>query len=98
MSKNNLFNIFSKKKNYKAFHLTKNGKSTGVFLRAKNENNEEISQKNYDINSMDIGNIKNNEHPVKINLFKTEKHSKKILVSNDVEMNENNAEIMEDDK
>ena len=31
-------------------------------------------------------------------MFKTEKHSKKILVSNDVEMNENNAEIMEDDK
>ena len=98
MSKNNLINIFSKKKNYKTFHLTKNGKSTGVFLRAKNENNEEISQKNYDINSMDIGNVKNNEHSVKINLFKTERNTKKISVSNDVEMKENNAEIIEDDK
>ena len=98
MSKNNLINIFSKKKNYKAFHLTKNGKSTGVFLRAKNENNEEISQKNYDINSMDIGNVKNNEHSVKINLFKTERNTKKISVSNDVEMKENNAEIIENYK
>ena len=78
--------------------MTKNGKSTGIFLKTKNENNEEMFPKNYDVNSMDIGNIKSNEYSVIINLFKTEKHSKKVSLSNDVEMNEGNAEIMGDAK
>lgn len=89
---------FSKKKNYKAFHVTKNGKNTGVFSNIAESNDRNIVPNYSNPKNINIGNIVNNEQAIKINLFKTKKFMKDNQSDRNLEGNSINDEIMEDEK